>query len=769
MKPHSGSPLKSSKNDKHDLGLANWNTSTKISNRIDEQMLVKNGSNHVYWDEDWQQPAVTEKIANENVCLFDLTGSAAIYIGFPWATYIDLLRKGRRDSNKFQILDSALVEIERYINFKNSRYAHRVITCCQHIMALSHIGLFKKLFITDIFWSHKARGQDSAAGIRVFPFPLFPVINSCGALNSFLDLEDYSAVNQFIAQRSITCSFVGAKDLPGYISDIRSRISSQLAQKNTAHIQCRSQWHYQGEVYDKQILERVTSNTQMRSLGKEEEFKSIMSKSLFSLCPSGTGPNTIRLWESISFMAIPIILSNQWSPPGNIALWDKACIFFDEYGDLEELWQRLLEFSMDINFLKQKLSGLQDLRLLYNHKILSHDLIQLLLNPCIKLSSYEGARSDNTLYLSDGKDEDRYVSPQSGITSPSLVDRDLLFDSDKLHRTPFGYTQLSPYVNRFFGSSRVLIDSPPKTRSSPYVYISGMLTKAQAATADEIPISTIWHVSEEPLWDLLYNGRQEILFSLQKKEENISYSGYLSGLYDELSIPYFLLTSTKYIQRYVFSISRILKDYDEISLLEHWKNTRLKILAFCEYRKDAAWESKYQASNSTTPLLLCAYRTLICERLKSNCPLAYVQGKGWHLDQNYARQQLPDWHVNKMVHERQSLLSLAIENVAYKNYITEKPFDALAMVSIPVVYWASNSEGFNFFESEAVVNLHGMSVDQSVNAILDFKPSCQTAKAFLSSCRILQNTFSSSLKISESRRKVASRLRVDFHDKVGCL
>jgi hypothetical protein len=33
------------------------------------------------------------------------------------------------------------------------------------------------------------------------------------------------------------------------------------------------------------------------------------------LCPEGSGPNTIRLWESIAVGSIPVVFSDNWKPP----------------------------------------------------------------------------------------------------------------------------------------------------------------------------------------------------------------------------------------------------------------------------------------------------------------------------------------------------------------------------------------------------------------------------------------------------------------------
>ena len=59
------------------------------------------------------------------------------------------------------------------------------------------------------------------------------------------------------------------------------------------------------------------------------------------------------------------------------------------------------------------------------------------------------------------------------------------------------------------------------------------------------------------------------------------------------------------------------------------------------------------------------------------------EGKGWHSDQ--PRQSLPDWHLDKLVQlDRQSLFVSALENTLVDHYLTEKIFDAYAVLSVPL-------------------------------------------------------------------------------------
>ena len=59
-------------------------------------------------------------------------------------------------------------------------------------------------------------------------------------------------------------------------------------------------WTYQ----DNQILK-----------SQQKRYNQILSSSIFSLCPEGSGVNSLRVWESMSVGVIPVIYSDNWQPP----------------------------------------------------------------------------------------------------------------------------------------------------------------------------------------------------------------------------------------------------------------------------------------------------------------------------------------------------------------------------------------------------------------------------------------------------------------------
>ena len=63
----------------------------------------------------------------------------------------------------------------------------------------------------------------------------------------------------------------------------------------------------------------------------EEKFSSILQNTQFSLCPRGTGPSTIRIWDSLALGSIPVIISDGLKMPLSTMIeWDKCCVFIPE-------------------------------------------------------------------------------------------------------------------------------------------------------------------------------------------------------------------------------------------------------------------------------------------------------------------------------------------------------------------------------------------------------------------------------------------------------
>lgn len=242
---------------------------------------------------EWQRPAKTEEWVFESL-VFNRSYSPIVeFICFPWATLIDLL--DRRQFNKAEKLLIALREFPRL-------RVRIIATACQHINAKKIIPLLIELGVTDLYWSHKSSNMNYIDGIRLHPLPLYPI--------AYYDFNDNKPIP--ISKRKYKYSFVGAYDSGCYISNVRESILS-IKHSAVGCILKRDSWHFDSLVYKKQIYDNDLSEDEIEELNiKSSHYANILKNSMYSLCPSGAGVNSIRLWESICFGCVSVILSDDF-------------------------------------------------------------------------------------------------------------------------------------------------------------------------------------------------------------------------------------------------------------------------------------------------------------------------------------------------------------------------------------------------------------------------------------------------------------------------
>lgn len=272
----------------------------------------------------WQRPAKTEEWAYQQ-CLAGLPDNRHVQlVSFPWATLIDLQRKGEAAKAKFYL------EALRYCPPKTTLIRATVM---QHIYAQDMLPILSSLGITDVFWSHVTRSETQFGSIRIHPFPLYPVCCADGAAADWLPLD----------RRRYLYSFIGAYQRGLYLTEVRQWIFG-LPQRSDAYIERRKQWHFETAVYQEQISGITRSDEALQIERRHaEEYKAVLEQSVFSLCPSGSGPNTIRLWESLGMGAIPVVMADTHRLPGDLTLWEDAVVFVKEDRDAVNALPYLLE------------------------------------------------------------------------------------------------------------------------------------------------------------------------------------------------------------------------------------------------------------------------------------------------------------------------------------------------------------------------------------------------------------------------------------------
>ena len=316
----------------------------------------------------WQAPNITEAHAAALVNAAGLLPSVAVYLAFPWASLIDRYSRGVH-----------LPALSSAAHVSSSAGPCIKATVCQHIWALDYIDLFRQAGVTDLFWSHASIGLVEHSGVRIHPFPLYPV--RCASHPHTVSLVPQS-------DRSLLYSFQGAYDPDLYLSAVREWILA-LPPRHDAKLELRREWHYEQAVYREQVLGQPADNARLAELSAEADaYADTLQNSCFVLCPSGSGPNSIRLWEALGYGAIPVILSDQLQLPGPPELWQAAALFVPETQEaVEALPSHLEAIASDSRRLDAMRAAGQQLWHRYGLKGFATDILEFLRDPLSVLCS----------------------------------------------------------------------------------------------------------------------------------------------------------------------------------------------------------------------------------------------------------------------------------------------------------------------------------------------------------------------------------------------
>ncbi|MFD2172944.1 exostosin domain-containing protein [Rhodobacter lacus] len=320
-------------------------------------------------DRDWQFPAITEKQAFHRLRDCGCVPEGVTYVAYPWANLIDKLQTKSSDAH---------IHLSQFFEFCEQLPQNTtLVTVCQQIKMKEFLDLFETAGISHVFWSHATQEDlaNNAAladrdALSIHPFPLFPV-----------QIPDPSECIE-IAARPFLFSFIGARANQYYLTESRTHILELLQDHPRGLIIGRDDWHYNKVVYELQIRPGAKSAAVEDLVNKShsEQFRLSLAQSVFSLCPSGSGPNSIRLWESLGAGSIPVILAETYAPPGDPALWQAAAVFCEETREaIAALPARLEEIAADPERLRAMQRAGAQLWLLYGPQSFVYDVQKLML------------------------------------------------------------------------------------------------------------------------------------------------------------------------------------------------------------------------------------------------------------------------------------------------------------------------------------------------------------------------------------------------------
>lgn len=277
----------------------------------------------------WQYPCVTEGAAwEQHAGLAEpalLDGELHLYLGLPWATWIDFARKAAWPAGGAAAMAQQLQMIGVRLSGLRGALGElgiglRVHTVCQHIYWRDMEQAWRRLGVTDAWLSHcPPPGAKTDPDLALRPWALFAV--------NVRDPQRRTGIveNRDPATKAVLASFTGAY-AGHYLSDTRLRLRA-LDQEPGFVVRVTDRWHFEQVVYGEQIGGEPPAQDGGDATAS---YNALLSDSVFSLCPAGAGANTLRLWESLAVGAVPVLCGPQPMLPsgGNLPAidWDRIVV-----------------------------------------------------------------------------------------------------------------------------------------------------------------------------------------------------------------------------------------------------------------------------------------------------------------------------------------------------------------------------------------------------------------------------------------------------------
>lgn len=281
-------------------------------------------------------------------------------------------------------------------------------------------------------------------------------------------------------------------------------------------------------------------------------------------------------------------------------------------------------------------------------------------------------------------------------------------------RMPLSYAALAP----LFADRIETVDRPAEADLHLFAHVLDVAEAPLALVEDwRARRRPVVLLSEEPFWDTIWNRRptqpRRVVDGLHGALPVVQINHQTSDVFRFEQIPYYLLTHHRFATTYAARFAR------NARLSTSAIRARLSAapcdLCFLFERRP---EPHHNAGWPEAGLFgLCAWRTALAEA----CTTGRVERLGASWQGGPPRQGLVNWYADKMARlDGHARIMGAIENTHQPDYLTEKLFDALANLSLPL-YWAMPGHRLAEFglPEESWINLAGLEPDEAALRVAD--------------------------------------------------
>ncbi|WP_306396789.1 glycosyltransferase family 10 domain-containing protein [Telluria beijingensis] len=326
------------------------------------------------------------------------------------------------------------------------------------------------------------------------------------------------------------------------------------------------------------------------------------------------------------------------------------------------------------------------------------------------------------------------------------------------HRTPVSY----PEYRALFSREIIYATSAEEADIILFGFVIDIRENAEALLQlrNKKPGIKFVVLSEEPLWDTMWSG--DFLAktcNVSIGQSTIAYTFLnhcTTSIYKFNNFPYFITTSDEFFARYRYYFLRN-KNYSRDEIEAYWKDAIIRIAFYSERRAKKDFDIKYFDNDVVR---LSGLRSEVAERAIGDG--VHRVGQGWGIATK--RQALPDWHLDKLVAlDRKAYIVSAMENTHQEFYITEKIFDAFAVLGIPIYFSSKGNAVSRLLPHGGFLNLYGFSADECIANIHSFKPDANFIENYKKTQQDLAGLFSDAQLYVQERKRVVDEVVKELH------